>query len=285
MTTIEASEVHPEHSATMEIPSLTSENVDTNTPPIPSENPEVTTEDPKVAALQAMFPDFDATILHTVLESVSGDQDRAIDVLLGMSDPSYQSTARPDVTQTDLDEEFARNLMLEEQSRQQPAWRARYPNDPPASQPQSSPTNDSVAQIQEQLGKFAESSKRTIGSLFSRVKAKIQELDNSSNESPRNGSRQTVTRQSPPQPAFQPSQVTSEYTRPAPGNEPYDTHVTPVEGYSTEPPATSLNPSAIGLLPRRPVALNSSPQPSSAGAADDDELEYVTNPFEESERK
>lgn len=58
---------------------------------------------------------------------------------------------------------------------------------------------------------------------------------------------------------------------------------------------------SIGLLPKRPVTLDSSPQPSSAGPADDDgklsrvcmrpslhnflaELEYVTNPFEE-ERK
>lgn len=96
MTTIETSELHPEHSATVEIPSFPSVNVDTNTPPIPSENPEIATEDPKVAALQAMFPDFDATVLHTILESVSEDQDRAIDVLLGMSDPSYQPTARPD---------------------------------------------------------------------------------------------------------------------------------------------------------------------------------------------
>lgn len=96
MATIEASELHPEHSATIENPSFPSVNVDTNTPPIPGENPEVTTEDPKVAALQAMFPDFDATILHTVLESVSEDQDRAVDVLLGMSDPSYQPTAQPD---------------------------------------------------------------------------------------------------------------------------------------------------------------------------------------------
>lgn len=49
--------------------------------------------------------------------------------------------------------------MIEEQSREQPAWRPRYINDPPVSQAQGSPTNntnDSVAQIQEQLGKFAE---------------------------------------------------------------------------------------------------------------------------------
>ena len=53
--------------------------------------------DPKVAALLAMFPDFDISLLQSVLESVAGDQDRAVDVLLGMSDPSYTSTERADV--------------------------------------------------------------------------------------------------------------------------------------------------------------------------------------------
>ena len=44
-------------------------------------------------ALQGMFPDFDYAVLQSVLESVGGDQDKAIDILLGMSDPSYSSTA------------------------------------------------------------------------------------------------------------------------------------------------------------------------------------------------
>ena len=50
---------------------------------------------PAVALLKSMFPDFDDLVLQTVLESVSGDQDAAIDVLLGMSDPSYVSTHTP----------------------------------------------------------------------------------------------------------------------------------------------------------------------------------------------
>lgn len=77
-------------------------------------------EDPQIAALQAMFPDFDATILYvrvslayrmatdvlvrrqSVLDSVNGDQDRAIDALLGMSDPSYvsQEPERPPAVST-----------------------------------------------------------------------------------------------------------------------------------------------------------------------------------------
>jgi len=50
-------------------------------------------QDPNVVALQGMFPDFDYAVLQSVLESVGGDQDKAIDILLGMSDPSYSSTA------------------------------------------------------------------------------------------------------------------------------------------------------------------------------------------------
>jgi CUE domain len=53
--------------------------------------------DPKVTALLAMFPDFDTSLLQSVLESVAGDQDRAVDVLLGMSDPSYTPSERPDL--------------------------------------------------------------------------------------------------------------------------------------------------------------------------------------------
>lgn len=68
--------------------------------------------DPRVVALRAMFPDYDDLVLcvsryqcayvpltcvnrQSVLDSVGGDQDRAIDVLLGMSDPNYASEVRP----------------------------------------------------------------------------------------------------------------------------------------------------------------------------------------------
>lgn len=47
---------------------------------------------PAVALLKGMFPDFDDAVLQSVLESVNWNQDAAIDVLLGMSDPSYVST-------------------------------------------------------------------------------------------------------------------------------------------------------------------------------------------------
>lgn len=47
---------------------------------------------PAIAGLKAMFPDFDDIVLQSVLDSVNGNQDAAVDVLLGMSDPSYVST-------------------------------------------------------------------------------------------------------------------------------------------------------------------------------------------------
>ena len=47
---------------------------------------------PATVPLKAMFPDFDNAVLQSVLESVYGNQDAAVDLLLGMSDPSYVST-------------------------------------------------------------------------------------------------------------------------------------------------------------------------------------------------
>ena len=95
--------------------------------------------DPRIASLKSMFPDFDAAVMYvdvypssaptyppgslSVLESVDNDEDRALDVLLGMNDPTYISSAappptaqpQPDPTQQDLDEQLARRLALEEE--------------------------------------------------------------------------------------------------------------------------------------------------------------------------
>ena len=80
-------------------------------------------------------------IRQSVLESVNGSPDAAIDVLLGMSDPSYvstQHTAAPESNAAnpslELDEQLARQLMLEDE-RQQPQsgqgrWRASGQNWP-----------------------------------------------------------------------------------------------------------------------------------------------------------
>jgi hypothetical protein len=122
-----------------------------------------------------------------VLQSVQGNQDRAIDTLLGMSDPEYKSQHPPVpppvrfvkliftytkfLFQAESDEEYARRLYLEDQQAQQQRW----PQQPPA-QSESTPyeprrgwqqgqqsggqagsQKDTVAEFQEQVLKIAES--------------------------------------------------------------------------------------------------------------------------------
>lgn len=160
------------------------------------QQPQEVPVDPRVANLKAIFPDFDDIILQSVLESVNWSEDRAIDALLGMSDPTYKTEARHQEapidtrTQTELDEELARRLALEDQE-QQSAWTAQqYAPRPPrptnrqtrtpgqVAQEQQPQGDTSLAEVQEHLGKFAEVGKRTLGNLFSKVKAKIQEFEN-----------------------------------------------------------------------------------------------------------
>ncbi|KAF8517656.1 hypothetical protein JB92DRAFT_3142279 [Gautieria morchelliformis] len=273
--------------------------------------------DPKVAALLAMFPDFDTSLLQSVLESVAGDQDRAVDVLLGMSDPSYTSSERADLTQTELDEEIARRLMLEESEQHaarrpresrvssgyvpyQPRSGAAYPSD------RQRTDGDGATQFQEQLGKFAETGKKTFSTFLSKVKAKMQEFDGSAGQAQPSGAprplpggdswntpvrSQTYYAPNPPTsvhgydlgtsvPSTQPSMssaaqpVTAE---PRVASDPPNVSSSPLAGAATG----SVDHSKLGLLPKRPVALGSSAQPS-RNNADDDEVEYVENPFEES---
>ncbi|KAG6813138.1 hypothetical protein H0H92_013762 [Tricholoma furcatifolium] len=185
--------------------------VATPTPPPPESRP----KDPRIAALHAMFPDYDDLILYSVLDSVGGDEARAIDALLGMSDPEYKPEPVPaaagdptagagaasELSQTELDEQLARHLMLEEQQEHQAAWEAQQAARRPSfarraasgeqnqyqqqGQGQGSPqgqaggstTGETMAEIQQQLGKFAETGKKTLGTFFNKVKAKIQEMD------------------------------------------------------------------------------------------------------------
>ncbi|KIJ49633.1 hypothetical protein M422DRAFT_777560 [Sphaerobolus stellatus SS14] len=272
--------------------------------------------DPTVAVLQGMFPDFDASLLQSVLESVGGNQDKAIDILLGMSDPSYKSqVSHSSLTQTELDEQFARTLLLEE-SRQQPSWRPNesqegVPYTPRRDAPHSRPgpdrqgEGDSMAQIQEQLGKFAETGKRTFNTLLSKVKAKIQEFDSPAGAQSQpsshaqshplpHGDSWSTTAQSQtyynPNPVVQGYEVqsTAAHVSSQPAAIPVHPSTVTTESPGTfQPPASSppnaVDPAKIGLLPKRPVSLGSSPQPSRI-ADDDDDIEYVENPFEESQR-
>ncbi|KAI0066034.1 hypothetical protein BV25DRAFT_1820881 [Artomyces pyxidatus] len=92
--------VTPPAQAASPLPHATSEPArpveqDPAAPALPERPAEEEFPDPQIASLHAIFPDFDASLLQTVLESVGGDQDRAVDTLLGMSDPDHVPTAAP----------------------------------------------------------------------------------------------------------------------------------------------------------------------------------------------
>ncbi|KZT10854.1 uncharacterized protein LAESUDRAFT_352773 [Laetiporus sulphureus 93-53] len=155
-------------------------------------------ESPEVAALRAMFPDFDAAVLQSVLESVGGDQERAIDVLLGMSDPDYVSTAAPAPVHHDLalDEQLARQLALEDQQQAPRARGQSWPHrgDLPYQPRQGTPSHPQqqlnatgtehgdFQELQATLGRMAESGKRTFSSIVSKAKAKINEYNQQQNQ-------------------------------------------------------------------------------------------------------
>ncbi|KAH7882971.1 hypothetical protein F5I97DRAFT_158441 [Phlebopus sp. FC_14] len=138
-TTATTTNEHSLRSATRLSPTSTpaspSEMILTSSPSSPQPPTVEQATDPRIALLKGMFPGFDDAVILSVLESTSDDQDRAIDILLGMSDPSYMPLAvHSDLSQfqqpsqEDLDEELARRLALEEE---QAAARYRgAPDDP-----------------------------------------------------------------------------------------------------------------------------------------------------------
>ncbi|KAF4597954.1 hypothetical protein EYR38_006346 [Pleurotus pulmonarius] len=335
-------------------------------PPLPSNSTSQQIEEtpvrevhPRIAALQSMFPTFDEVVLQSVLESVNWDQDQAIDTLLGMSDPEYKPEARPNQppppSQTELDEQFARQLMLQDQQAQQAAWQSAHPVPPGGGrrhsglqqqpQSQSAPAGDGGGQIaadlQEQFTRVAEVGKRTFGNIFSKVKAKIQEFDNprpnqpSSTQptwgAPSNPPGSSYPQQeygqnanynytpAPPQrsaaisPAQQPAYYDPNPPRsPSPSPQPSpvpaasqppaaianaaasSTQPTPLTGLeapragSFGAGATPIDGNKLGLLPKRPVSLlrpSDGATPMQRKESEDDELEYVENPFEDGNRK
>ncbi|KAJ3821741.1 hypothetical protein F5880DRAFT_1508314 [Lentinula raphanica] len=183
--------------------SPTPEAVQSHTESTQNEQPPVSTQapqerqrvrDPKLSTLQGMFPDFDESLLQSVLDSVGGNSDRAIDILLGMSDPEYHSEnraqAEPVLSQEELDARFARQLYMEDQE-QQAAWQAQQQQQQRPrptfsgrrdSQPPLNQEKDTMAEISDQFTKIAESGKKTFGNIFSKVKAKIAEFDQSRQE-------------------------------------------------------------------------------------------------------
>ncbi|TRM70146.1 hypothetical protein BD626DRAFT_563825 [Schizophyllum amplum] len=307
-------------------------------PPLPERTPDnQEPHDPRVAALKAMFPDFDEQIMISVLESVNGDQDRAIDMLLGMSDPEYKAQqavpppAARAMTQTDLDEEFARRLMLEDQEESDRAAAMYYEQQQqqhnaqrwqPQTSPGGQPTTgrDGISEFQDQVKQFGETGLKTINSLFSKVKAKIQEFDQGNNASGSTSqapqmAQQQQQSQAPwaasPNAQYQPyvgrrsqehaarrshEAAAAEYDSPIRlGDAPVSPgvqagHSSP--GYDLSPsPSPAPRPTSrssapidggrFGVLPKRPVSLvRDTPSSSQRPPDDDDELEYAENPFD-----
>ncbi|KZT29152.1 hypothetical protein NEOLEDRAFT_1175458 [Neolentinus lepideus HHB14362 ss-1] len=316
-------------------------------PPLPprTSEPDIHEEavDPRVASLQPMFPDFEPIILQSVLESVGWDQGRAVDALLGMNDPDYVPQHQPEPpapSQTDLDEQLARRLMLEEE--QQAAARHQWAPSNRRSRPQGAPQGgwggpgspsqggqrDTMAEFQDQFSKVAEVGKKTFSSIVSKVKAKMQEFDQSSqgqgstsNTTPNwggpsnpsyqyQGQSQTVPDRHAQQAYYAPNVYAEQgydvtpnaapqrevpLSTQAPTNVPTTAAGSPPTSSSppahsetprppstqTGPPTSSIDPTKIGLLPKRPVSLIRDQQPSSQPHDDEEELDYVENPFED----
>ncbi|KAF8629871.1 hypothetical protein AX15_003230 [Amanita polypyramis BW_CC] len=268
-----------------------------------------TPDDPQVAALRAIFPDYDDSLLQSVLQSVAWDQGRAIDVLLGMSDPQYKTEPPNDrggqaaPSQLDLDEQLARRLMLEEQEQHTLPYRpyggsTRHSIRAQQQQPPQDghAERDTMSELQGHISRFAETGKKTFDSLFSRVKAKIQEYDrpnkdpeassvpswggapsSSSEQWTRNGTTRqpsyydpnppvaAVTLSSPPsagKTAVQGYDV--EIERGTGTAEPSRTEPTPgVASHRTSTsarPVTTIDGGKLGLLPKRPVSLLKPPE-------------------------
>ncbi|EEB89557.1 hypothetical protein MPER_12327 [Moniliophthora perniciosa FA553] len=300
--------------------------------------------EPQIAGLKAMFPDFDDAILQSVLASVRGNQDQAIDMLLGMSDPNYKSEPRSPqqqrvLSQEELDEQFARSLFMQEQDEQQRYQQARWeaqqqrPTAPGRRSSQNTGGGDMMADVQEQFKYIAETGRKTFGNIMSKVKAKISEFDQqrqgqSSATHPTYGGAgsdtypyDSVQTPDPNQQyqAYRPHQPPSQAQQPAfydpnPQSSSPINH-TPPQGFTTtnavsethgydvsssppasstttpRPPATGtgsgIDGGKLGLLPKRPVSLLAQSPPPGDNANktkrpdDDDELEYVENPFEE----
>ncbi|KAJ7212924.1 hypothetical protein GGX14DRAFT_445647 [Mycena pura] len=302
--------------------------------PIPTARQRAMVGDDRLGVLRAMFPDFDDSLLQSVLDSVNGNTDHAIDALLGMSDPDYMSeqTAVPQVqtsqTQEQLDEQLARTLAMEDERAHRNAWdpqaeqQYQQPQPRPEARrrPSEGPEKDTMQELQEQFNKIAESGKRTFGTLFSKVKAKIQEFDQpagaggqssntsygayGANQPPPAAGRHAQTayyqqqqaQEQAQMPAYYDPNAASDTTPPssatAAGYDAAPTSMTPPAGATPSPPATNtgapqIDGGKLGMLPKRPVSLlrtNSPPAGGQPPSSDEDELEYAENPFEEGKK-
>lgn len=267
---------------------------------------------PAVAELKAIFPDYDEAILQSVLES-AGNQATAIEILLGMSDPGYKSEAPPPQTgmsQTELDEQLARRLMIEEQEAQSARYvqyaqgqspqrrNSRYgqgqPNSPSAAQGgPASGDKDAMTEIQEQFTKAAEVGKKTFGSLFTKVKAKIQEFERGSSggQAPSSqwmGGYEQGHQQNPNYPQYYPQQGGMQAQQQASYYDPNTSiNITPAQSQTSPPRATSppatqgydATPNAPALRTDVPAA-SSSPPPAGQATSSSTALSPAAAPID-----
>lgn len=181
------------------------------------------------------------------------------------------------------------------------------------------PEADTFAQVQEQALKFAETGKKAFLSFAATVKKKIQEFDNGPAEDPTYPSTEpgphTSSYQRPPQPVTQQQQYapppsmqgyniapaaninqTASVSIPtapaaAPRSGPGSVSTSPnTGGLSSSPaPPANIDTARLGLLPKRPVSLidtstGSGSKKATVADEDDDDLEYVENPFDDKRR-
>ncbi|THH03058.1 hypothetical protein EW145_g6568 [Phellinidium pouzarii] len=189
---------------------------------------------------------------------------------------------------------------------------------------------DTMTEVQEQFSKIAETGKKTFSSLVTKVKAKMQEFDQSRNSSgsssqsswgsgtpsgapPGSRSQAYYAPSGPPPPQgqsyapagaqrYNSGQQQQGYdaalqaqTVPTPAADaaasgftvsdtvttpPLSERIPPRPTSAGPPPAGNVDPTKIGMLPKRPVSLLGSTPPN-AVRDDEDELDYVENPFEE----
>ncbi|KAH9485073.1 hypothetical protein JR316_0001979 [Psilocybe cubensis] len=282
-------------------------------PTQPPSPPRDTVVDPRVVALRAMFPDYDDLILQSVLESASGNQDRAVDILLGMTDPEFKSEAPQQpppqpLSQTELDEQFARQLVMQEQQQETQHWLAQQQQQRPpairrsssrsAASPQHQEGQDRPSELQEQFTKIAETGKKTFGNIFSKVKAKLQELETGrpANTQPAPSASQPYQTyhphsqahtQTPQQqaPYFDPSSDRAVQAMPTPATSTSPPSSSPPPSQQLQPqaqpqlttnavpppPATSqgapIDGGKLGLMPKRPVSLIREPNAQPAAGS------------------
>ncbi|POW03196.1 hypothetical protein PSHT_11743 [Puccinia striiformis] len=160
----------------------------------------------QVQELLAIFPQIQPSILEDVLAAHGNDVSACISDLLAISDPTYKPSAQDSMVQ--LDEELARQLSLQEQQQSAPSNEQQQQQQNPSNLPyqprikRTTPPNrnfvrtqqqdpeptsssdqigfnngkDEIQKIAEEIGKLAETGKKTMSSWLEKAKAKMQEI-------------------------------------------------------------------------------------------------------------